>query len=521
MPASPPALPSGDFVRTVRRVFLLVPLAVAGLLLIGFVVFVLRSGADVRRLESAARARSEPFTLAEVAQTYAPIPDEENAAVPLLALWRSEDPEFWEAYLKFGTNSLPTPKGSERLRAFRDKSTAEIRRGEFSAAEVEQLTTEVADHAAHREAVREALARPQFRFPLQLAAGAGTLMPHLARMKEVALEFRAEGWLAVQLGDADRAIRALTDSASLAQLLQDEPILISQLVRISGCALALSQAEQLLSRLRLDEHHLGAVETAIRSLSQGDGFRDSMIHERACGIAMFENPKMLSAEVNREEDSPENQYGLSLALAAYGVTGLRQADKVVFLATFEHQLTNAPLNAPERLSAVEAAGSNEDYLRNSPSWSFSGGPKILSLGCPPRRRAHRARHRTLSPGPRWRLAGDTPAARADVAPEDSHRHFRRPTAPLPPAGTRLRGVFDRLGPARRWRHGKAQEELREIVGRDVHGRAVSGCSRSADEGVRAPSGRRGGRLRVPSPGGGDIPSGRGHLRGRWDRWRAP
>jgi hypothetical protein len=358
MPASPPALPSGDFVRTVRRVFLLVPLAVAGLLLIGFVVFVLRSGADVRRLESAARARSEPFTLAEVAQTYAPIPDEENAAVPLLALWRSEDPEFWEAYLKFGTNSLPTPKGSERLRAFRDKSTAEIRRGEFSAAEVEQLTTEVADHAAHREAVREALARPQFRFPLQLAAGAGTLMPHLARMKEVALEFRAEGWLAVQLGDADRAIRALTDSASLAQLLQDEPILISQLVRISGCALALSQAEQLLSRLRLDEHHLGAVETAIRSLSQGDGFRDSMIHERACGIAMFENPKMLSAEVNREEDSPENQYGLSLALAAYGVTGLRQADKVVFLATFEHQLTNAPLNAPERLSAVEAAGSN-------------------------------------------------------------------------------------------------------------------------------------------------------------------
>jgi len=358
MPASPPALPSGDFVRTVRRVFLLVPLAVAGLLLIGFVVFVLRSGADVRRLESAARARSEPFTLAEVAQTYAPIPDEENAAVPLLALWRTEDPEFWEAYLKFGTNSLPTPKGSERLRAFRDKSTAEIRRGEFSAAEVEQLTTEVADHAAHREAVREALARPQFRFPLQLAAGAGTLMPHLARMKEVALEFRAEGWLAVQLGDADRAIRALTDSASLAQLLQDEPILISQLVRISGCALALSQAEQLLSRLRLDEHHLGAVETAIRSLSQGDGFRDSMIHERACGIAMFENPKMLSAEVNREEDSPENQYGLSLALAAYGVTGLRQADKVVFLATFEHQLTNAPLNAPERLSAVEAAGSN-------------------------------------------------------------------------------------------------------------------------------------------------------------------
>ncbi len=358
MPASPPALPSGDLVRTVRCVFLLVPLTVVGLLLVWFVVFVLRTGAEVRRLEAAARARNEPFMLAEVAQTYVPIPDEDNAAVPLLALWRSEDPEFWEAYLKFGTNSLPTPTGSERLRAFRDKSTLEIRRGEFSAAEVEQLTAEVASHAAHREAVRGALARPQFRFPLQLAAGAGTLMPHLARMKEEALEFRAEGWLAVQLGDADRAIRALTDSASLAQLLQDEPILISQLVRISGCALALSQAEQLLSRLRLDEHHLGAVETAIRSLSQGDGFRDSMIHERACGIAMFENPKMLSAEVNREEDSPENQYGLSLALAAYGVTGLRQADKVVFLATFEHQLTNAPLNAPEQLWAVEAAGSN-------------------------------------------------------------------------------------------------------------------------------------------------------------------
>jgi hypothetical protein len=358
MPASPPALPSGDFVRTVRRVFLLVPLAVAGLLLIGFVVFVLRSGADVRRLESAARARSEPFTLAEVAQTYAPIPDEENAAVPLLALWRSEDPEFWEAYLKFGTNSLPTPKRSERLRTFRDKSTAEIRRGEFSAAEVEQLTTEVASRAAHREALRGALARPQFRFPLQLAAGAGTLMPHLARMKEEALEFRAEGWLAVQQGDADRAIRSLTNSAGLGQLLRDEPTLISQLVRISSCTLASSQAEHVLTRFQLEAHQLDDLEAAIRRFSQADGFREAMIHERASGVAMFENPPMLSAEMNRYEDSPESSDGLRLALTAWRVTGLKQLDKRVFLEAFEHQLTNAPLNSPERLWAVEAAGSN-------------------------------------------------------------------------------------------------------------------------------------------------------------------
>jgi hypothetical protein len=223
---------------------------------------------------------------------------------------------------------------------------------------VEQLTTEVADHAAHREAVREALARPQFRFPLQLAAGAGTLMPHLARMKEEALEFRAEGWLAVQQGDADRAIRALTNSASMAQLLKNEPILISQIVRMLGCTQALSQAEHVLTQFQLEAHQLDMLGSAIRPFSQGDGFRESMIHERACGVAIFENPTMLSAEINREEDSPENQHGMSLALTAWRVTGLKQLDKRVFLEAFEHQLTNAPLNAPERLWAVEAAGSN-------------------------------------------------------------------------------------------------------------------------------------------------------------------
>jgi hypothetical protein len=71
-------------------------------------VFRLSSAKAIHRLEANARAKGEPLTLAELAAKYRSVPEEENAAIPLLEIWKKEDPVFWQAY-RSGQRKLPTP----------------------------------------------------------------------------------------------------------------------------------------------------------------------------------------------------------------------------------------------------------------------------------------------------------------------------------------------------------------------------------------------------------------------------
>src|SRR5947207_9237045 len=61
----------------------------------------------VRRLEAEIRKKGEPLTLKELAATYPPVPDEQNAATILVNLWEKEDPALWTAFRK-RIQPLPT-----------------------------------------------------------------------------------------------------------------------------------------------------------------------------------------------------------------------------------------------------------------------------------------------------------------------------------------------------------------------------------------------------------------------------
>src|SRR6185436_3263992 len=66
----------------------------------------LRERSEVKRLEKQIRQKGEPLSLAELAATYPAIPDDQNAAIPLLEVWEKDDPAFWQAWRK---NDRPLP----------------------------------------------------------------------------------------------------------------------------------------------------------------------------------------------------------------------------------------------------------------------------------------------------------------------------------------------------------------------------------------------------------------------------
>jgi hypothetical protein len=358
MPASPPTPPPGAFARKVRRILLLLPLAAVGLLLVWFVVFVLRSGAEVRRLEAAARARNEPLTLAEVAQTYAPIPDEENAAVPLLALWRSEDPEFWEAFDQ-GAKELPKPKVEQPVALVGDKNANRNPRAPLTREDREILERYVESRSPRMDQVRQGLAKASFRFPLRIEDGFSAHIPYLGRLRREAQEFAAEGWLAVERDDGVAARRAMEDCEKIGELLDDDPYLIGQMVRIACNSACLAQAERMVSRLELPDAELVRMEAILARLSASNGFGRALVSERAACQAVFDDPRTMPT--TWKEDSPEDQDSqrfFSIAVTVGQAIGLKRADRLLYLGTIEKLITNTPVDTVEKWNAAELAVDN-------------------------------------------------------------------------------------------------------------------------------------------------------------------
>lgn len=341
--------------------FLLVPLLLLALLVGVFALFLHRSGSRIHLYESLARMRNEPLTWEEVARTYAPIPDDENAAVPLLNLWRSEDPEFWAAYEAGGRNSpgnkpeppIPFPKAPDGLGP---------------------LANHVAARWEHREAVRQALERKSFRFPMRITDGFPELPPHLFQIKREAQEFQAESWVATERGDITTALRAIKDMARVAALRRDDPLLTGQLVRIACYSLCLSEVERLLSRASLAEPQILELQAVVSTLSAMDGFHRAMIGERASGLAWFRNPnRFTGAGSSTEGNDPVNRSGSASGMFGLRLSVMERAAQALYLETFEHVFTNAPPDSAARLQVVgKVMGNFGAQAKRFPPKIFSG-----------------------------------------------------------------------------------------------------------------------------------------------------
>lgn len=341
--------------------FLLVPLLLLALSFGVFALFLHRSGSRIRQYESFARIRNEPLTWEEIARTYALTPDEENAAVPLLNVWRNEDPEFWAAYEASGRNlsgnklepPVPFPETPNGL---------------------EPLATHVAARRDHREAVRHALELKSFRFPMRITDGVPELPPYLSRIKREAQEFQAESWVAIERGDITTALRAIKDMARVAALQRDDPFLTGQLVRIACYSLCLSEVERLLSRESLAEPQLLELQAVVSTLSAMDGFYRAMIGERASGLAWFRNPnRFTGAGSSTEGNDPVNRSGSASGMFGLRLTVMERAAQALFLETFEHLCTNAPPDSAARLQVVgKVMGNFRAQAERFPLKIFSG-----------------------------------------------------------------------------------------------------------------------------------------------------
>ena len=132
-------------------------------------------------------------------------------------------------------------------------------------AEVENLIGEYEEVFALLERARS---RPRCKFDLEWREGAAMRMNHLFPVRRAVLMCRARAILRVNAGDHEGAIEDLRLGFAVANALREEPILISQLVRIAAASIVTDALQHVLP---LCPEPVEAVE----SLQTGD-FRGAM-----------------------------------------------------------------------------------------------------------------------------------------------------------------------------------------------------------------------------------------------------
>ncbi len=156
------------------------------------------------------------------------------------------------------------------------------------------------------ELTKAAKERPLCRYDIQYEAHFSALLPHLAPLRNFVKSFALRAL--AHLGN-DNPQSALTDvrmSLFLAETIRNEPMLISQLVRIACLQIALGPVWEGLKDEKWNAEQLAVIEKHLATIDLLEGYRISILAERdLANLAidqMRDDPKLLGRMI--EDDDP-------------------------------------------------------------------------------------------------------------------------------------------------------------------------------------------------------------------------
>jgi hypothetical protein len=140
--------------------------------------------------------------------------------------------------------------------------------------------------------LHQAAGRAQCRYPVDLTPGFTTRLPHLVNVKVSAQLLQQEAAANAAKGRADLAQQSVLAGLSLTRSLEQEPVLISQLMRIAATDLTVTGLELTLNRKALSEEQAAALATAFQAAEDNAdaALVRGLAGERCCAMAMFASP---------------------------------------------------------------------------------------------------------------------------------------------------------------------------------------------------------------------------------------
>lgn len=320
---------------------LVVGAVLIGLLVWGLVREVL-SGARVERLMQAAREAGEPVTLVELDAWYPIPPLGENAA-----------PVYQRA---FKAHVSPDEALSELLPIVGNANSPE--RGEPMSEEMLAACERyLEDNKAYLDLLHEAAAKPACRFPLNFRAGFNMVLSHLAEMRVAARHLELEAIVAAERGESEEAVGAVLAGLAVGDALRDQPILISQLVRIALNGITVAGLEHVFSRTALDDMDLQRLAEALAACEALETQEAALIGERCFGLDGFDQLTGSTALQFFGGSWIQSSQLAKLASGALAVfyksTGLFERDRLAYWTMMTRMIEAGSVPPHERLAAAQ------------------------------------------------------------------------------------------------------------------------------------------------------------------------
>jgi hypothetical protein len=338
----------------------------------------LRERSEVKRLEKQIRQKGDPLTLAELAATYPAIPDDQNAAIPLLEAWEKDDPAFWQAWKR---NERPLPervsKSYDEELPFLGRKASKFQSGQkLTVASREAAQSFLSEREAHLKAIRSAISRPACCFPLHVEDGFDALLPHLSRIKEEAQTLRIKTLLASESGKRDEAIDTIEQILNLSSFLEKEPFLIGQLVEAACLQIAVNGCEDIISRGNLSDAQLNRLAAMLNKINVRPILLTALRNERASDLSIFDpsgKPLARAAEQAGDTETSRDAQSYRVGMKLMSASGILIKDRRLML---EHMtaLINASTNDFPQMFARQGELEQElkEKLRGFPPKIFAG-----------------------------------------------------------------------------------------------------------------------------------------------------
>ncbi len=267
------------------------------------------------------RARGLPTSWEALNMWYPPVPPEKNlarlyvqAAADLTRnemAYMKEDPtrtEYTRVIIEATASSKRRTRDDERLKNTLIVGGATLGRRDPVYEDILATTREwyarvgaptaAALHAAARSGLTEG------RHDVNLSAGFAVLLPHLAKMRQLARVLAVEALLAVMDNRGGDAVTAALDIVPMAHSLAEEPLLISQLVRAAILGIAVEAGQTALNRADLSDADLLRLQeglaAAVPPMDREPMFRRALLAEYIMNLPA---PEMMA----RREISAKSQ----------------------------------------------------------------------------------------------------------------------------------------------------------------------------------------------------------------------
>lgn len=223
-----------------------------------FAVWRIRLAMDIHAQIAAIHAAGLPINCEEADKYYPAVPDEQNAAIKMA-----------DAFALL--TNYPDERSNELYNI-----TIPARTATLPPRQIQWLYGYCALNSNALQQAREAIQLPHCRYPFDLSHGMATLMPHVDQLGRLAQVAEYQSWI-----DPKHSTDEISTLVGLARTLEDEPLRVSKLVRLSILNTAATSLERRLTLAPMTETELANLEAMFAEAAKTNQLAIALIGERA------------------------------------------------------------------------------------------------------------------------------------------------------------------------------------------------------------------------------------------------